>query len=549
MTTLHATQYMTNAADALNSDTPTKFWAMFMPTLTEDPTNEHSHSRQVARADMCLKCHGSEEKACNPQYGDEVEDLKSYTSCMSKTNSVNNALKCNAESLHFNIIEPNERTSLGFTGSARAQTLYATISLGVGFCLLFTSAEVLLVRHFLPVPGDENDDEARREIITNRYEMLRWIKFALAVFVTFFFLARTVLIASQKETLELSTDYLTKHHGIGDDKIHANWNEIDNTDIYCLVFLLVLIVTLMGRKSHMYVQAAHEKIAAQAAKESDASTASGGEDGLQQQMESFIRKNIHEYKDANNGRSAIDLGIVFAFQFYIWYALVQNNRVVLDTMLQKQLVAGAAIGIVYLLSTEICTALFSVRHLRAIKTDDDVVKEPLIAWHAAVITLASFVFIFFFYFFALYEDILDHQNDDDSNVLQSVFALLVVLPQGLQLLYCLGQAFGMQQKVSFSGFQVFMDVLKVGLLAAFLIAFHSIIQADTRSKDLLDDVVKSSCTSVTGCTESVFKFRASSWMHDLVALSNDKKSAVHADGKTMHAYLCGLKLYPSYNCL
>lgn len=517
MGTMHATQILNPSSGSLDASIgsmhATLFWAMFLPTYTEDPSSSSSHTPSIAYVDMCHHC--SDEK-CNPVYGKDNGQLKHYNQCISGTDS-KNALKCNSETLHNNVIEHNERTSLGFTGSARAETLYGTIVLGLGLVLFYSCLDIL----------DAATYESAESNYTKTLNMVKWIVFLI---VAILFTSNS--IASSSNGVKIDADKIDANDN---NEIKALWNDIDNTDIYCLLFLLAFGVGLIYRKNNI-------SRVMEVAKNYDNRGVVDDSNALEAN-----KKLVAVNDDVHTTRSAMDLGAVFLFQFYVWYTVVQNNRVVLDTMLQKHFVAAAAIGVVVLVSNEIAAALYSFREMRRNTSKAagenkyaDKAEEPekLFAWHSAVISLASLAFVFFFWFFAIQQDA---QQTVDGNVLQTVFWVLIGIPQILTLAYMLLQSV-YQNSMSFSSFLLLIDIWKLGF---FIILFFTIVtrvETDNNNKKLFTSLDEHVCE--TNCDEDAFKFRAEMWMRDLVTLTNSNPGSI----TSLSQYYCDKKLYPAYTC-
>lgn len=492
MVTVHATQYHDTAA-GLADDKATTFWAMFLPTQTENPSSLKSHVRSVAYMDLCSRCAGDKKDSCNPVFGKADGQLTTFNDCMSAASSVDNALKCNAETLHTDIIENNERTSLGFTGSARAQTLYATVLVGIGFTLIYTNIDVLAVMFM------EESDKTPRNILL--FKQIVFYGTAL------FFIIFTV-------TRKMGTEKLDSVPNV---EIH--WNDIDNTDIYCLLFLLLLVATLAMRKTNIFEYASDIK---------------KKEDGT------LVSESLPDIdpNSSSGGRSAFDIGVIFAFQFLVWFSLVQNHRVSLDTVLQKHLLSAAAIGGCVLVSNEVIAVLYTLKGLRTKYSQDDT-SDNLISWHAFVVSLASLGIVLALWIFTLSEDTT---SSNDGNLLNSLFYLLILIPTILTVVFNALQASSMT-KYKLENFMALIDLWKLVFLIFIIISYFFLVETDLENKDLLHKLKEHACVATGKCNEAVFEFRAKTWMRDLVTLSTN--SLVDKPRE----YFCEQKLYPAYDCM
>lgn len=511
MFTMHQTQI-----DHTLPDYSTKFWAMFVPAVTESPSHVSSPGRLLVKRDMCLEEDGADCSVGPTKFN--------FESCMKDNNRL--SFKCRGESAHKLMLETNDRSSVGITGSTQARTLLATIFFVTGIAFVMIGCSIFVkssddssvsggveTEAQQPQPAGGYCTDCAPLISVFEYKFIVLLTWVVAVFFCY------VVVDNEKEDkYELKYPNSTLKQ-----TIKVTWAKIDNAILYCVLFIVVFTMWMANT--------AIPFVAFYKSRQSPKSSA----------------PSLDQKLSLVNSRSAVDMAIAFLFQILVWYEVVNSHRSILDTALQNYLLAAAGISVTFLLNNELVTAMCSLNVFNPEVRRTTSFLASLFCAATLVIMVTLFQGVFS-------ADLLV-MPDLTHYYISTWFWLFMIAPVSLLFLSFVWRFFNSPKSENTSemadyGYYTLyplFDGLKIVLFGVFVcigVAMRSGLNTDVGGYQYHTALLNRCSLNEVDDTDCNFlKLRANLWIRDATSFSNVN----HAD-KNSKIDFCRLGMFPEYKC-
>lgn len=494
MFTLHPTQYSHNKDP---SQSATRYWAMFVPALTENPSDVASHGRSLVLSDMCVNCEDDGIESCN-YIAQNFSDAACFDEGQQHSPKQHRKMRCNAQTVQSLMLETNEFTSMGITGVTQANTLQSTLLLGAGVALILFGVDILTA-----CQDDNTDTEGCWPLkmcgMTDTVMLENLVPFAIAFCVILLYVIRVMTF----EPMTSDFDLYTQQDVTQKTAYKVKWSHGDNASLYSLLFLTLFIGWIVNKKTTISHWLRHK-----------------AEVGHRLELQ-----------------GAVDIAIVFVFQFLVWFEIVNSNRSMLDIKIQMYLLASAGIGVTVLLNNEVVSAMTNFGNFRPTDKRD-------VYTFAFVLSLASLGIITFLWVGCLNSDLIAMRD----MWVTLVFWAVLFAPLAFMVLYFAYKSMQLKDTLGDeSMFFLMSDGWKLSLLSV-VVVFMVILKTWNTStwnmqyQDVYGDLQKECSTNCEG-----FKMRARFWMH--TALSVQSAAASTSPDYNSRVELCKHGVFPDYKCV